>query len=724
MSNVITEGFATYGTGSANQADPAGLAMLAGIWASGPDGVSGNCQLGTLPWTATDPSIYLASAMRGSGSGGWRRVLPVAQNDMRFSFYYACSALPLSTEGHILDFRNASNQVMAQLWLLTTGALALQDANGNVLAATAGPVVVPQSAVQMECKINISAQTFQLYVAGTQVINGAALVFSNPANVAQFSVIRMLGLFGTGATAYMSHLIVRDANGTYNNTFPIGDRKVATLLPNNDDVAHQGWTGAPLKKFGTGILDLTPAGSFVTAAASTQTDIGANDFTIEGEFRFQALPTGSNKAVLFGKWDEPANKRSYELYLGGPTLETGFLVFRTSTDGTNGTVVEKLKLLWQPEVGRYYHVAMCRASGNLMLFIDGVQQGVSVADADTYYAGTALPSLGGETTGSSGVANTYFNGWVDEFRFTKGISRYNANFAPPSAAFPRGGGDANWGSVIWLSSWDNAVVADDGPLALTLASHASAAAITPNDGAFNYQTINKKSPFDATFIKANLVAATGVFTMTSVPANGETVRLGTKDGTNAAVYTFKTVLASAFDVLIGGTIAACMNNLIAAIIGGAGAGTTYGTGTTVNADASAVLNPSNQMVATALTPGTSGNSIASTKVMANGSWGAATLTGGQDIPAYSQFGFQRMPSGTTVVDSITFANRMWKTDAGPGSVQISLVGGGGGVGSGAAHAVATTPTTYFDVVEQDPDTSGPLSPTTILNGKMRVNRTV
>ena len=63
-------------------------------------------------------------------------------------------------------------------------------------------------------------------------------------------------------------------------------------------------------------------------------------FTIEGSFRFQALPTGSNKAVLFSKWDQPNSRLAYELYVGGPSLEAGNTVFRISTDGTAGTINE------------------------------------------------------------------------------------------------------------------------------------------------------------------------------------------------------------------------------------------------------------------------------------------------------------------------------------------------------------------------------------------------
>jgi hypothetical protein len=357
------------------------------------------------------------------------------------------------------------------------------------------------------------------------------------------------------------------------------------------------------------------------------------------------------------------------------------------------------------------------------LFIDGVLQGVPVADGDTYFAGAARTCLGAETNANAVLANTLFDGWMDEFRFTAALSRYSANFTPPTEGFPRGVDDPEWGAVVWLSSFDNAVVADDGPLALALVALGSAAAITPNDGAFAYQTMNKIVPNDDTFLEAALISATSLFTMSALPANTETTTVGVNSGASPAVYTFKTVLADAYDVLIGADVAATAANLVAAINAADGEGTTYGTGTAANASVSAVQLPSNQVEVTALTPGTIGNSIATSATTADGSWTSTVLAGGQDIPAYSQFGFSRMPGNTTIVDSITLVGRQWKTDTGLGTTELSFVGAEGGVATGAENALGTVPNLTFDTIEEDPDTSAGLTPTSILLGKVRVDRT-
>lgn len=734
MSNVIVEGFGTYGIGDGtlgNSLEAVAQAMLSGIWAERVNAGSGFWGIGHLPWDPTNPDLYLYTdiASFSSGTRGWRRVLPAALNVSRWSFLYAVSQLPSAASGLALDIRNAANNTICALQVQTTGAIALLNYGGAVLAVTAGPVVTAENAQHWEAELNVSAQTFKLYVNGLLVMNASGLVFTQPGSAAQFAFLFPSGDVSVG-TQYGGSLIVRDNNGSFNNTFPIGERKVATLFVNSDDVAHQGWSNHPIHRFGVGVLDTTIKDINLTqqlcgvTTGSTFLLIGSGDFTIEGQYRFQSLPINANKAVLFGRWDEVNNKRSYQLYLGGPNLDHGLLTFRTSTDGLNGTVVNKLQWIWTPDPGRWYEIALVRAAGELLLFIDGVQQGLPIADTDIYFAGDELFGLGVQCQATAPLANTNFIGWMDEFRVSIGLGRYTSNYAPHTAAFPRNSGDPNWGTVAWLSSWDNGVVADDGPHGIALTALNGTAAITPNDGAFDFQSIDQNQyPFDDNFIEAALIAATDLLTFTANPANGNTVTLGTKAAATPAVYTFKTVLASAFDVLIGANIAATAANLISAINLTAGIGTTYGTGTTANLDAGAVLEPSNQVLASALTPGTVGNSIAASATGGNCTWASATLLGGLDIPPYSQFGLGRMPSNTSIVDSLTLGSRQWKTDAGVASSRISLIGAAGGVLNGQTQNNSTTPTVVFDTFEVDPDApTAPLSPTAVLLSKVRVNR--
>lgn len=119
--------------------------------------------------------------------------------------------------------------------------------------------------------------------------------------------------------------------------------------------------------------------------------------------------------------------------------------------------------------------------------------------------------------------------------------------------------------------------------------------------------------------------AVGTLTLAANALDAETVTIG------GTVYTFKSPFVDvANNVAVGATASASLDNLIAAIVAGAGAGANYGTGTVANASATAVAGVGDTMDVSALVPGSAGNTIATTETMLNGSFGSATLLGGAD----------------------------------------------------------------------------------------------
>lgn len=123
------------------------------------------------------------------------------------------------------------------------------------------------------------------------------------------------------------------------------------------------------------------------------------------------------------------------------------------------------------------------------------------------------------------------------------------------------------------------------------------------------------------------VAATGTLTFTGQPLDTETVTIGAK------VYTFQSSLTNTDGhVHIGASTAASVTNLIEAINLGANAGTDYAASTTANAaGVTASQGAGTTMVLTSNFHSVSGNAVATTETLTNGSWGAATLTGGTGV---------------------------------------------------------------------------------------------
>jgi hypothetical protein len=593
------------------------------------------------------------------------------------------------------------------------------------LGTTSGPAIVPQNWHFLEMEIDSSAHTFKLRV------DDAAAALSPILNVSNAAITGTIALFVylTSSRAgdpphYIADLFLRDSNGTVNNTW-LGDRRVATLLASGDTTTA-GWTPNFYKKLGAGILNIATGTNGIWALPGTSQDIGNGDFTIESFVRFSALPTGSTKSVIFGKYDETHNQRSYQLFLGSQALNNGSLCFQTSTDGTISTVSQSIVYPFTPNLDQWYHIAVVRSSGFLFLYVNGQQLGLPIADSSTYFAGTSRFGLGCQPDNGSGaiLTGTSLAGWMDEFRLTVGFARYTSNFTPTTVEFPRGSpSDPQWADVALLLGFDS-LIQDESLHAATMGAQ-GAAQQTVNDGPLvgSFSAIGKAIPDDNTFIAAPFLPATGILTLTANAANNNTVTVGTKATATPAVYTFKTTLTgAAFEVFIDTSIQNTLQNLFNAINAGPGAGTKYGTGTTTNLDVIASQLPAGQMLVTALTAGTVGNTIASTSSGITGGWGSTTLTGGTSIPGPSNFKVQRPPPRTTLISAVQITTRALKSDAGLGTFNTALVGALGGVTSGPAHNLTVGPSYYRDIYEIDPDSSGAISPATLINGSIQINR--
>jgi len=127
------------------------------------------------------------------------------------------------------------------------------------------------------------------------------------------------------------------------------------------------------------------------------------------------------------------------------------------------------------------------------------------------------------------------------------------------------------------------------------------------------------------FVATADVQAAETLTLTGQPLNNEIVTIGDR------VYKFQTVLTNEDgNVLIGAAATDSLDNLIAAIVLGAGFGTLYADRMTINKDVIAAAGAGDTMDVTAKLFGTASNSIVTTEGLTNGSWGGATLSGGID----------------------------------------------------------------------------------------------
>jgi hypothetical protein len=161
-------------------------------------------------------------------------------------------------------------------------------------------------------------------------------------------------------------------------------------------------------KFGgaSGLLDGTT--DELTVPDNADWAFGKGDFSIDFWVRWNSLPAAAHN--LGGQF-KGADSTYFVIYV----LNTvGVYSFNcVASSGTGAIVANSPGLL----VNTWYHIALTRSGNNWRWFQDGKQIGTTVVDTGTIPDIDAILEIG-----SHNGAN-FFNGWVDEYRISKGIAR-------------------------------------------------------------------------------------------------------------------------------------------------------------------------------------------------------------------------------------------------------------------------------------------------------------
>lgn len=198
---------------------------------------------------------------------------------------------------------------------------------------------------------------------------------------------------------------------------------------NLDDEKGRVWTvsGAAIASETGGKFDgkLSLEGGFISTPYTADFDWFASDYTIEC-------------------WINPADLASFErsgncTLLGRMTPAGGIAdwSFGPHTDGIvrfiywNGSA-QVIAIGQSIAEGLWSHVAVVVHQGEIRVFVNGVG-GEPVAITGTPSASSDVNIVVGRYNGRSA------SGRVDDFRITKGVARYTADFTPPTAPFPGSG---------------------------------------------------------------------------------------------------------------------------------------------------------------------------------------------------------------------------------------------------------------------------------------------
>ena len=206
-----------------------------------------------------------------------------------------------------------------------------------------------------------------------------------------------------------THFAVQRRSG-YIQMYVNGANVGTVRTPKTITANGQSAVSSAQSKYGSQSIVLDGAGDYLSIASNPDFGFGTGDFTIEGWFYKTAVST----QYLFDT-RSTLNENSIAVQSNGAgTLRlfvNGAFVLTSSNAHTNNA--------WN-------HLAISRASGVTRFFINGVVSTNTYTDTTDY--GTAKPFV----IGAQYNGTTAYNGYIDEFRVTKGLARYTANFTPPN----------------------------------------------------------------------------------------------------------------------------------------------------------------------------------------------------------------------------------------------------------------------------------------------------
>jgi len=168
------------------------------------------------------------------------------------------------------------------------------------------------------------------------------------------------------------------------------------------------------KTFGSTGAYFDGTGDWLTVADSDELDWGTGDFTID---------------FWINMTSAPGNFYVCGMYTGG----FGGLQFHTG--GVNWYYASGTSVVfdWTSfAANTWYHIALSRSGTDLKFFVDGTQRGSTATSHNHDYSAGSTFYIGTMDDGGSYYPMV---GYIDNFRISKGVARYTANFTPETQIY-------------------------------------------------------------------------------------------------------------------------------------------------------------------------------------------------------------------------------------------------------------------------------------------------
>jgi hypothetical protein len=288
--------------------------------------------------------------------------------------------VPLNTWTHIAAVRNSTT-----VTVYVNGVASGSGTVSQSLGVSAAGSIARQTVG--------STYSFTGYITDARIVNGTAVyttTFTPP-------TAPLTAISGTSLLTNFTNAGIID-NAMMNNLETVGDAKISTVQ----------------SKFGGSSMSFDGTGDYLYRPDSVNVGFGTGNFTIE------CWVNTSAKDIVILDIRSPVDPNVPGVFF--IQSSTGYIGYYDNTVGSiSGTT--------NVATGSWIHLAWTRSGTTFRMFVNGTQE----------YSGTNSGNFGTSRpiyVGASNAATALFNGYIDDFRITKGFARYTANFTPPTAALP------------------------------------------------------------------------------------------------------------------------------------------------------------------------------------------------------------------------------------------------------------------------------------------------
>ena len=196
-----------------------------------------------------------------------------------------------------------------------------------------------------------------------------------------------------------------------------------TIIVNGNVTQYTTHNGVTSPVSGSGIGYFDGNGDYLTLPDVTDLDLSTGDFTVEAYVNYTALKASNHQIIHWG-----ANSTTAYSSLNFNISQQGQLILAVSTSGTSWAINSQTGTTVLSAT-TWHHVALTRKDGIFYVWLNGVLEFSNSTVLGTLYKQPSNIIGGALYSGYSGGSGDFFYGYISEFRITKGVAKYTANFS-------------------------------------------------------------------------------------------------------------------------------------------------------------------------------------------------------------------------------------------------------------------------------------------------------